>query len=288
MTVTDYPDYATPQAHADRIYATRVPAAADKVILGSNAAGQAIGANNTPTLVNAAVTDQLSYEMVLGIQTAAGSITPLHIFILFHDSTTGLLSDAVTVDVFAGTSVAPHVVRGVGPMNGDQISVQILNGSNAVTVKWVAMQTSRQRSAHHWQTITPATNIPVFPGFTSASFDMSRGVICASNFNVNAGASQQFLLPLYTGSATWWSRSASTTPADSDYRISYSSAQAGFTDLIYLIGQGGSSFAPFGVPSLGLQTIALPRSQMVAQLTNHNATTAQSMTMHLVAQELVS
>jgi len=55
-----------------------------------------------------------------------------------------------------------------------------------------------------------------------------------------------------------------------------------------VLSSGSATFAPSGQLGVDSAVIALPRDQCTLQMTNHNATTAHSMTAHMWVTEQVT
>lgn len=288
MIMTDYPDWQTPQEHANKIATTGAPLLGFKNVLGSNAAGLAIPATATRNLVTNMTVNQVAYEMAFSISTAAGTASGLIIVAQWTDSVSGLLTDTQTWSVFAGTTIAPHTLRITGPSNGDQLTVFIVNGANAITVAFSIMQTSRVYTRHFGHTINLNQIQPSFPGFTFASCDPSSGVLCAESDAVALSSSASRLLPLYSGTARAWGRASLATGTDSEWRLTYSSALLTLGDSIPYQVEGNQGFSPAGQGSSEIDNVAMPRSQMILQLFNHNAAGANTLVFHLVAREIAA
>lgn len=288
MTVTDFPDYATSQDRANKIATTGAPLLALKTIIAQNQLGLSIGASSTVNITPNASLSQISYELLLILATTAGTATPVTVVVEWSDSVTGQVTDSQTWTMFAGASLTPHNVRITGPSNADTLNTFVKTGANGITLFFTALQSSRVYSRHLGHTLTTNLTNPVFPGFTFASSDMAGGVIQADGISVPASGSAVRLLPLYSGTARWTGRSGSSVATDTDWRISYSALLYGFGDAIAYIIQGGTADAPFGAGSFQFDDIALPRSQMLFQATNHNTTTAETEVSHLVAREITT
>lgn len=288
MTVTDYPDWGTPQANANAISTTGAPLLGFKNILGSNAAGLAIGAGNSANLVSQATADQVGYEISLIVSTTAVTATGVTVAVKWFDAATSLLTDTQNWGFFAGSVSRPHNVRITGPSNGDRLTIAVTAGANAISVQYVVMKTSRVYTRHSGHTLTLNFGNPSIPGFTFAVGDASSGILCAESQAVNANSSLVLLLPLYSGTARFWGRASLGTGTDSEWRMSYQSALITVNDAIAYQIEGNQGFSPAGQGSSEIDNVALPRTQLALQFTNHNLSTVNTMEAHLITREIAA
>lgn len=286
MTVPDFPDEKAPDAHATAISLTGAPLLGFKNILGSNAAGQAIGSGAQVTLLSAVPVNQIGYEMLFTFSTAAATASGAFIFVSWSDSVTSLVTDSQTWSFFAGSNAAPHSIRLVGPSNGDRVTVIAGSKANAQTVKYSIMQTSRVYTRHLGHTLTPQGVAPSYPGFTAANADPSSNILCAESQSVGASGNTVLLLPLYCGTARFWARASDGTGLNNEWRLLYNSALITLNDTIPYQIEGNQGFSPAGQGSAEIDNVAMPRTQLSLQLVNHNTTTANTMEAHLIAREM--
>lgn len=286
--MTDFADWNAPQAHATAIATTGAPLLGFKTILGSNAAGLAIGAGNSANLVSARAAGQVGYEISLSVSTLAVTASAVTISVKWFDTATGLLTDTQNWTFFAGSVSRPHNVRITGPSNGDQVTIAATAGANAITIAFTVMQTSRVYTRHSGHTLTLNFGNPTIPGFTFASGDASSGILCAESQVVTNSGSTTLILPLYSGTARFWGRASDTTGTNSEWRLGYRSELIIVNDNFPYIGLGGQGFSPDGAGSFEIDNVAMPRTQMTLQLLNHNTTASNTMEADLITREIAA
>ena len=285
MPLTDYPDWRTPQAHADAISFTGAPLLNLKGLLADNAVGVSVPASSLlslPASGNFSI-GQVSYEAYFSVGTSGATATPVQVTLFWFDSASGLVVATQVYTFFAGTLAGPHVVEGNGPSNSDQLLIAVNNnsGANAITVIYTVLQSSRPRSRHMWRT----QGVPSVPGFTMASSQPGQNVICAESQSIAANSGKNLLLPLYTGTVRMFGTTTDGTGGNLQIVIFYNSALLTVNDINAYKWLGNSGFSPAGQNSVGDSNIALPNSQMSIQLFNKNATTTETLTAHLIAQQ---
>lgn len=285
MSTAEYPDWDTPQQHANRIAATGAPLLNLKGMLTFNNTGLAIPALGIVTLPasGAFSIGQVSYEAVLQVSTLAGTATPVAVLFTWLDSTSGITVASQEFTFFAGSVASPHLVEGHGPSNSDQLVIQLINnsGANAISVSYAFLQSSRPRDTHLWRT----QNTPAIPGFTMASSFMRQNILCAESQALALNAGVNLLLPFYTGTVRLFATTTDATGANLQIILFYNSALITLNDDFPYKALGNSGFSPGGQSTLEAENIVLARSQMSIQLFNKNAAAGETLTAHLVAQE---
>lgn len=198
MTV-DYPDYGTPQAHADRIFVTTVPLASKSNVV----------INDGPTVIAAAGVNsiapvaigQIGYEVSFTVLVQAGSITPYCTADLtWTDSASGLIVSHERWTLTGGSASGGSRFTGSGPSKADTLAVAITNQDPllSATVTTVVTQNSRVYTRDDWR--QEAFNNP--PTFTLPNHQQQSGILGAFHAVVNAGNSADRLLALYSGLVT--------------------------------------------------------------------------------------
>lgn len=146
MTVSDYPDWQTPAAHAAQIAVQGVPLLRATNQLSSGA-GSVLAGGATAQILNSVSINQPSYEVTIQSWMAAGSgtIPFLHLALLWWDSLTGLFGSRRDVVVPAGNAVGNVLTCYLhGPMHSDMFRVDGVNLDPAVAqnLTWMVNQTS--------------------------------------------------------------------------------------------------------------------------------------------------
>ena len=201
MTVTDYPDWGTPQANANSIAATGVPllrlSSQKKFNIGTTIPGA--GSN---TLLNAGVMVQPGYEIGLraSVPAGTGTLPFVALQLIWSDSATGLNTAQRDVVITAGNGSANAIGSFInGPCRGNTLKVIANNLDPAVTVTldWAINQTSHvyehdQAGQLGYPAVAPN-------GYTNATGKTASGLIAWAHPSLSAGASQAYLCALYGG-----------------------------------------------------------------------------------------
>lgn len=153
MTVSDYPDWQTPQAHATAIANTGVP-----LLRMTNNSGTAsltsLAGGATVTLVAPVVVNQPGWEasFIVWFPSASGTLPFLQLAFIWIDSASGLTVFQRNVVITAGNGASnPVRTRMWGPVQGDTLQVVAFNLDPAVTATfdWTVNQTSHVFE-HDW------------------------------------------------------------------------------------------------------------------------------------------
>lgn len=200
-TPTDYPDWQTPQQHANAISTTGVPLLRASNQLAQNAATTILG-GATAALLPATAVNQPGYEMSFEISMPAGTGTLpfVDIQMLWSDSATGVRGARRDVVMTAGNGPASVVVSYAnGQCRGDTLTVNAINLDPAVTatLKWVINATSHvYEHDQAGQRFYPGT---APNGFSNPTGIPGTGVIAFQKPTLGAGLSQAVLCALYGG-----------------------------------------------------------------------------------------
>lgn len=197
--MTDYPDWATPQAHATAIYGTRVPAAVSSLLLGS-ATATLINAGSSKTFGPFAL-DQPGWELWLSVaETGAGAAGAYcQVAVNWTDSA---LSRVVWTDnayLVPGAALNPHLAFFYGRSRADSFTLQIFNSD---TVNFNVSYGMAASSRNYEELDFKSIQIPVpSAGYTLPDIlDPETGILAQSTFtNLAAGASAKVILPLFVG-----------------------------------------------------------------------------------------
>jgi len=222
----DYPDFATPQAHADRIAVTGAPLLnLAKVIDAQTFTLNVIPSSQTfgPFAIG-----QISYELYVACQDTgvAGSASFLILESQFTDSATGLILSRRKYKMVTGPAGTDHKVMIRGPMHADQIKLiwSVPADSVAgVTVTYRLLSSSRVYVRDVARTTTFAQD-----GFTSGGAVPELGVMGNTKPLVGNGGALSRLIALYNGDAVL---TAQTTSLTSDATITVQEA-AGANPLL--------------------------------------------------------
>ena len=153
---TDYADYATPQAHADHIFATGVPLYSKSVTVVNDVAHAVPLGGGTVTVANLAPISQIGYEIAVTSLIAAGASTipVLTVNMIWRDSVTNTVVGHETWNVVMGSAGNGSLHIGTGPTKGNLLTVTVANNDSAAnaTVTTVVNQNSRVYNRDDWRT----------------------------------------------------------------------------------------------------------------------------------------
>lgn len=201
MTVTDYPDWQTPQAHATQIAATGVPLLRATNNLG-NTFGTTLAGGASTQLVPSVAVNQPGYEVTVEVSMPAssGTIPFVHIALLWWDSATGLFGNRRDVVLPAGNAGANLLTCYMfGPMHSDMFRVDAINLDPAITatLNWTVNQTSHvfeRDQAYQYSYAGTAPN-----GFSNPGGVPTTGFVAYSAPTIGANSSSSVLCALYAG-----------------------------------------------------------------------------------------
>lgn len=265
MTVTDYTDYNTHQAHADAISNTGVPLLARPVNLVNFTGTVATGA--TVTIASNVPVGKIGYEITNIFFAPATNQSLITMQLIWSDSVSGQQVITDEWDFYAGSGplASAHIIRGTGPTKGDTLTVKVTQSASTVTASFtvVMAQNGRVYGRDDWRSVT----FPPVTGFTvTNNAEMNNGVLGTNdNIAVAAGGQVTVLLPLFAGSVAVNTVTASAT---NDCTTVVSSPAAAFGSLTFAQIFGGRTDAS---GRLYIPKLVLPRAQCTLQQINNNA-----------------
>lgn len=284
MTV-DFPDWGAPQAHATAISTTGAPPLVFKQVIDA-LIGQSVPANSSITRPASGkfALNQPGYEIQFNVATLGATAPVVSVELQWYDSTFGALMDDETYYFYSG-DLNGHFIHGRGPTKGDRVVVIITNRdpTSAVTVSYTLLQTSRTFTREFWHTITKAGAVPVFPGFTAITHNVTGNVLAAFSASVAASTTLTRIMPLYTGTARFMGVGASAA-GQTTWSVQSVTDPLGSSEFPFQGINGQSGFSPDGTASLYVPDLALPRSQCQLLITN-SLTVAQTVIFEIMAQE---
>lgn len=265
MTQTDYPDYQTPQAHADTISNTGVPLLARPAGLINQSGTVASG--GTVTVASNLTVAKIGYEITLTWFAPATNQSIITMQLIWSDSVSGQVVITDEWDFYAGSGPVAnaHIIRGTGPTKGDTLTVKATQNASTVTASYtiVMAQNSRIYAFDDWRTDT----IGPVTGITGANgFDMQNGILASmDSVAVAAGANVIALLPLFAGRVVI---SCTTISGTSDMTTIIKCDTGAFASLLDDQVVRGKADANGNLVIVGA---ALPRAQCLIQQINNNA-----------------
>lgn len=272
MTVPDYPDFQTPQAHATAISVTGVPllTLAGTLLTAQNF--MIAGGGNVSTA--ALPITQLGYEIQLKLQVPAAATVPFVDCVMTWTDNTGNNTVAVERWMLPCGSAANYIFTGTGPTKGSQLTLKLINEDPAqtATVNVVILTNSRIYRRDRW---IPNLTQNV-PGFTIAQGDATRALLAnGSGINVNAGATLTRLFPTYHGDVMFYVEQVGVSGANSQAKLQTEPFAALSNADIY-------SSAPSGGVGSGITTLTrFPRAPLLFSFVN-GGTVAASVTFQAV------
>lgn len=202
MTIADYPDDLTAQAHATAISITGVPLLTAPAVLVSQltqvlvagAGGQRFPASGYFPV------PQIGYEVLLEIQAQAGSTSPFaKLRIQWVDSASGLpVGDEEWI--IPAPSSGPYGVVLTGVTKGDQAFVLLQNADTLTQTYSLIFRNNSQ--AYTADKMRPMFNLQsvTIPGFTVFSdIDMPMGMYGMGSFTTAASGTTPLLIATYNG-----------------------------------------------------------------------------------------
>lgn len=280
MTVTDYPDWQTPQAHATAISITGAPLLRLTNNLGSGSA-VTIAGGATDTFLVATSVNQPGYELTVQayMPASSGTVPFLHVQMIWYDATLGIKIAKRDVVMACGNAVGnvlTYYMR--GPMHGDKMMITCQNLDPAVTatVTWSANATSHvyeQDGAIQYGYTGTAPNGYLWPaGVPTAN------LIAYESASIAASGSESFLCALYAGDVIL---NVENITSAQNVKIEL------FDSPGYITGTAGSPF--FGVDVAGGSSdslqLTLPYSPVTLKATNLSTALAATPVISLVGQQ---
>lgn len=260
--MTDYPDYGTPQAHANAIAATGAPLLALATSIFKMANPATVAVNTTFTVPGGPFAiSQIGYEMFVQIEANPASIAPFgDLTLTWSDSISGNVV-AVETYALAAASDAFQQFSGTGPSKGDTLAVTFHNYDLTQTMQFQMsmVQNSRVYVRDDLRQITNHT-VPIV---ASGVYDQAAGILLAMDPTINAGASQSRLIAFYSGQVGLFLFGPLAFTASIAMEDGALGGLAGNN-----LWQGSIAAAGGGVI---YQQITLPRLQCILTITNNGA-----------------
>lgn len=280
MTVSDYPDWQTPAAHASQIAVTGVPLLRASNNLHNNTAGTLAGGASMDLLGDTAV-NQVGYEVTIEAWMAAGTGTVpfIQIEVYWWDSVSTLFAYRRDVVVPCGNAVG-NILRSFlfGPMHSNMFHVIAKNLDPSVTanLKWTINQTSHlfaRDEARQWAYAGTAPN-----GFSNPDGAPSSNLIAHKVASLASGTSTTVLCSLFAGDVV----------LNVDNSVGGQACTVQLLDPTGLMAGGvNNQLFKASVPANGIleQPLALPYAPVTVKLSNNATTGTITPTMTLTGQE---
>jgi hypothetical protein len=278
VSITDYPDYQTPQAHADTISNTGVPLLTrpDNLLNFTGTVGS--GAAVVP--LSLGIVSKIGYEIFLRFYAPGTNQSIITVQMQWSDSVSGQVVTTEEWDFYAGSGLITnaHIIRGAGPTKGDRLTVQVNQNASTVTASFtiIIAQNSRIYARDDWRTqsIGPVTGITGTNGF-----DAQNNIVASmDSLAVAAGGNVIALLPLFCGRVVI---SCTTTSAGADYTFFIRCDTGSFGSLADDQVVRGKTDANGNLVIVGA---ALPRAQCTVQQVNNNAAAKDLLTFITAAE----
>lgn len=201
MTVSDYPDFQTPQKHATDISNTGVPLLRFTNNLGFAASATLVGAANVTLLASMAV-NQPGYEVSITVSMPAGTGTVpfIRLSLQWLDSVSNIQMarrDVVLACGNAAGNALTYYIR--GPMHGNRMLIKAVNLDPAVTatITWTANQTSHV--FEHDEAIQNAYAGTAPNGYANPAGVVTANLVAYTAATIAASGSEIYLCALYAG-----------------------------------------------------------------------------------------
>lgn len=263
--MTDYPDYQTPQAHANAIAITGVPLLSLATSLFSMGAAQSVASGADFTVPGGPFTvNQIGYEFFLQVSGDAASLLPVGLLSLtWSDSVSG---NVVAVDHYSviGGSAAFQRFSCTGPTKGDTLAVKFHN-YDATQAQQFQMSMVENSRVFVRDDLRQITTVAV-PLISNGVYDQQAGILLATNPTIGAGATVARLIAFYSGLVNVYAFGPLA------YRVNIAMEDGALGTL------GGNNLWAASVLAAGggdlYQPVALPRMQCVLSIQN-NGTISQ-------------
>lgn len=265
VTVTDYTDWQTPQAHADDISNTGVPLLSRPDNLINFTGTVASGA--TVTVGSNIHISKIGYEIALTFYAPAAAASIDTVQLIWSDSVSGqvVVTDEWSFYAGSGPIANANIIRGTGQTKGDTLTVKVTQNVSTVTASFIIVmaQNSRIYSRDDWRTVA-------FGGVTGVTGangdDMNNGIVVNMDaVAVAAGANVIAALPLYAGRVVI---NCTTTSGAADMTTIFLCNTGAFASLVDNQVVRGKADVNGNTLIIGA---VLPRAQCLVQLINNNA-----------------
>lgn len=259
MTVTDYPDWGTPQASANAIASTGAP-----LLALANQVTKQTGITLVPgvqQVYGPFPVTQISYEATLTIECNAADLNPFLAVELLWTNTVLDVNVSTERYYIGATSVAANSYRGLGQAKGNEVTVKVTwhGTQNTTDFQFYLAQTSRQYLRDDWRSSGTFNGITTY---TTGVSDLDGDLLTSLNLTIPAMTGEGIALPLYTGYVAIY------------LQIPAANIESTILSIAQFAVVGGSSqlFFNESAGAINLNTTAvLGRGQCVLQLVNNTA-----------------
>lgn len=261
MTAADYPDFATPQAHAAQIAATGVPLLSKPAALFAINSLVINGGSSSQT--GPVSVTQTGYTAYAGVSFPAAATSPfVEITLGWIDSVTGTLAAEEHYFLAGNTAGVGLVTLGSGLTKGDQCQLTVVNLDPAQTVT-VALHINqdsvpRLRERWNWRNfLVSGSTVPTFTLPTLPDDENCLGVI--PNLNVPVSSFVTRLCGMAPGRLVTLAGNVSGPPVANVIIQAKATPNASYTQsgwLLYAIPTAAGFSYTFPAPRCPIRVIA--------------------------------
>lgn len=280
MTAGDFPDFATPQAHATAIAATGVPLLSAPGTL-ITALLQNVAANGG-TLTQFATFTQVGYALNIITSFPAAATNPfVEVALIWTDAVSGTVYDEAHYFVPGASGASGFTVLANGIVKSSRLEVIVTNldAAQAATVSLLVAQDSVSRDHDRWYFRNAADNGLAVQGQTVATLlddELTLGLINAVNVALSSNTTWMF--GMAPGRLVQVSGFMSSSAA-LDYNLQVRPVPSGtYTSSGYLLYLASTATSFNG-------TFLAPRAPVSVKVTNNSPTAAVNVHLLLTAQD---
>lgn len=263
MTVSDYPDWQTPQAHATQISTTGVPLLRFTNNLAFSASQTLVGAANITLMASMAI-NQPGYEVAITVSMPAssGTVPFIRLSLQWLDSVSNIQMARRDVVLACGNAPANALTYYIrGPMHGNRFLIKAVNLDPAVTatIQWTANETSHV--FEHDEAIQNAYAGTAPNGFVNPAGVATANLVAYTAASIAASGSNTFLVALYANDVIL---NIDAIAAANTTKVEL------FDPAGYITGTANSPIFGIDVAAAGSQSIplTLPFSPLLLKVTN--------------------
>lgn len=267
MTNLDFPDWSEARSFAEEIAQFGAPLLRLTANLGSNAAGLAVAANSVANLFALTNINQPGYELVIGLDSAANSLTtPFALLSIdWIDSVSGIQIAGDEFILGVGNANPSSLFYYVsGPCKADQVrmSVQNLDGAAGIICRYTANVNSH---IYAWDRVFQTQYVAAPPhGFNNTGGSPQLGVVAMRQPTIGPGVTDSTLVAIYNGKVALHVNNV--LGANSLYVTLQDPGS------LYSSGTGTSMFADIVNTGISLDTIiSLPNGPVLLNVKNNGA-----------------
>lgn len=279
MSQPDYPDFATPQAHATAIAATGVPLlTAPNTLI--NALLQTVAAAGG-TLVKIANFTQVGYAIQVIVNFPAAATNPFcEVTFTWSDPVSATVYDEAHYFVPGAAGASGFTVLGNGPVRSSQLTVTVTNldAAQAATVTLQVAQDSCIRTADRWYWRNASDNGLAVPTFTVAQLPDDEDVLgILHNLTIPASSSATFLFGMAPGRTVQLDGTVGTiTPASLSFKV--------FAQPTSVYTTAGTLIDTTPAAATWSYQFLAPRAPMILTVTNSSAVVGNIFAMMTAAE----